>query len=486
LANGRHLWLSRLSSLAFTILILMGSPILLAGDGKGEPLRRVILISCDTLSARHLPTYGYPEKTTATVDSLAAAGVCFQRCLAPQGWTLSSHITMLTGLMPGVHRVGKEKALPETIPLLAEILAEHGSANAAWLGTNQWLSPSYGFGRSFLNYSFQDLKEPIHNWGWSWLKNQLPQQESGIPDRPFFLFFHFMEPHSRPVGFDYLMPYWALKGIYHHYFRLPAVPPEPRLTRNGKQWDMAAYEAKDLRRGYDACIYYWDQERLRPLLDYLRELGLLANTLLIFTSDHGEEIAEHGGYFHDSPHAEVREVPLIFVWPGRLPAGTMVEEVVSLADLPPTVLDLAGLPAPDPCQGLSLVPLLENPQADFPCRDFLIDGLRRGHSLHKSALVAREADTWWSLVATTDTTGTGGTYQPARIGSVTGLFNLDLDPGERHDLRGERPRIVQVLSGRLEEALAADARLAASLGTGAGPVLQIPDRAKEGLRALGY
>ena len=254
-----------------------------------------------------------------------------------------------------------------------------------------------------------------------------------------------------------------------------------------QNWDLAAYDPAFLRCTYDACISAWDDFQLRTLLESLQESGHLRDTLIVITSDHGEQLGEHGGFFHDAPYGEVREVPLLMIWPGRLPAGTVVDAWVGLADLAPTVLDLAGLPPLLNSQGLSLAPLLADPQAPFPERDFLIDGNWRGWGHFRSALVARARDAWWSLVVQTDTTGTVGTYEPERVATVHGLFNITADPYERDDLRAAMPDLVAELTGRLEHQLAANATLAEKLGTEtAGETAEISDEIARKLRSLGY
>ena len=243
-----------LSILLFGILLCCRPAVLAGEDSTLAPVRRIVLISCDTLSARHLALYGYDKPTSATLDSLAPWGVLFRRCLVPQGWTLSSHMSMLTGLSPGVHRVGKNHALAQDIPLLPEILDSHGYAVAGFLGVNQWMAPEYGFGRGFLTYEFHTLHDPTRKWGYRWLKSQLPQPDDPRTGKPFFLFFHFMEPHSRPLSSDYLMPYWALKGIYHYYLGLPDIPPAFGLAPVGGLWVLSACDPAVRRGGWGACV----------------------------------------------------------------------------------------------------------------------------------------------------------------------------------------------------------------------------------------
>ncbi len=463
-----------------------------AGSGNAPPLRRVILISCDTLSAQHLQSYGYAKETTTVFDALAAKGVLFRHCLAPQGWTLTSHMTMLTGLLPGVHRVGKYSALPESIPTLPELLQEQGFRTAFLPTDNEWLRDRYGFDRGFDQHHMYSLQDPIVLNGSQWFQYRA-ESAPGEPAVPFFVMFHFMDVHSRPHTFSY--PYSPLQRGGRMECD-PATTPKRKhflpiekddLLGDIRNWDLAAYDPAFLRCAYDACVSVWDSLKLGELTELLDEGGHLRDTLLIVTADHGEELGEHGGYFHDSPYGEVREVPLLLVWPGRLPEGAVVEARVGLADLAPTILELAGVPAPPSLQGLSLAPLLEDTRAPFPDRDFLIDGNWRGWAHFPTALVAKARGSWWSLVAMTDTTGTTGTFAPETVAEVHGLFDLDRDPLERDDLQTAMPDLVTELIRRIEAQLAANAVLARDLAAaGEGEPASISEEAARKLRALGY
>jgi len=371
----------------------------------GPPLRRIILLSCDTLSAQHMSAYGYDRVIAAAFDSLAERGVLFRNCVVPQVWTLASHMSMLTGLAPGVHRVGKQTRLAESIPTLPEILAAEGLVVAGFPTTNHWLAPTFGFGRGFAEYRFLKPQEKeTHELLTGWCRTNIrPGAGPRGPVRPFFLFRHYMDVHTRTAGSPY--PYWPI--LRRHQKRLYQTPDQvpPKVFEPGelntahissKAWDMFAYAPEPLRAGYDACVLSWDQARLRRELWSLKRSGHLRDVLIVVTSDHGEEIGEHGGRLHDSPYGEVREVPLLMIWPGRLPAGAVVDQRVSVMDLAPTILDLAELDPLPHCQGLSLRPLLADPGADFPIRDFLVDGHHRDYALKLSALVARAEDRWWS------------------------------------------------------------------------------------------
>lgn len=514
-----------------------------AGGGRaaGAPLRRVVLISCDALSASHLRAYArstgraggpgpggwsgtaagaggpaaagsaaFPPAHTAFFDSLTGEGVLFRRCLAPQGWTLTSHFTMLTGLLPGAHRVGAERPLAAGVPLLTETLRTAGFATGFFPNGNTWLLPTFGYDRGADLYrQFPITGRQVAEVA-AWCDGRLgPVAGRAGGLKPFFLFVHFMDAHSRSTKEPF--PYWPVPMTHQFALQrsrrpwppprfLPEAPPGTAgggvgalgdlgdlgdLGEEVRQWDLAGYDPALLRHAYDACVTAWDDDRLRRLLRRLERAGHLRETLLIVTADHGEEFGEHGGFLHRQPYAEVREVPLLLIWPGRLPRGAAVEAPVGLVDLAPTILDLAGLPPLPRTQGMSLRPLLEDPGARLPARDFLIDGHFRGYRRELSALVGEAEGRLWSLVAEIDTTGCAGTFQPERVGAVRGLYDLAADPGERRDLAAAHPAVAADLAARMQQQYAAGARLAQAVAGAAGPAALTAEQKRQ-LRALGY
>lgn len=470
---------------AFLLALLSLS---LATTTDATELRRVLLISCDTLSAKHLGTWGYERPTASTLDSLASTGVSFRHCIVPQVWTLSSHMSLFTGLAPGVHRVGADDALPEAVPLLAERFAEAGFATGAFISSNAWLAPTFGFGRGFENYEISQrqtsLTEPVKAW----------VDSVSTASRSWFVFAHYMDVHSRsPVARYPYEPWkrdcWTFDPVEEGFSRRHYKPADSAENRRAKirRWDFSKYDVDFLRRSYDDCVDCWDQRRLRPLLEELRTSGQLEETLIVITADHGEEFLEHGEYEHRSPHVEVREVPLIFVWPDQLAQGAVVQERVSLMDLAPTILDLAGLEPLIPGSGRSLVPLLKNPRARTGNRDFLVDGFHRGLRDLATGLVAETQGRWWLMTAEVDTAGTTGSFQPARAARVTGLYDLDADPGEEIDVQELHPAIVDELTERLLRELAIQAERAAQIFVaGSAPRSALTEEQRLKLQSLGY
>jgi arylsulfatase A-like enzyme len=482
----------RLWALPLLVLLWPGS-LSCEPEPAGGPLRHVVLISCDTLSALHLVSCGYDRPTTNSFDELAGHGVLFRHCLTPQGWTLSSHMSMFTGLSPGVHRVGKYRALPAGVPLLAETLHAAGFRTGAFVTSNEWLDQRYGFARGFEVYHMCRLSDPSVEQAVRWADETIAARQGSR--EPFFEFLHYMDVHSRPAVFP--CPYWPLQEPALQLCDLLVHRREPKrllpvevddLFGDIRNWDLARYDHEFLRCSYDACVTAWDEFRLRRLLTGLDGAGLLDDALVIITSDHGEQLGEHGDYLHDDPYAEVRRVPLLMIWPGHLPAGVVIDQPVSLLDLTPTILDLAGLPAPEPCQGISLRPVLEDPRAVLPSRAFLVEGLRPGWRLTLAALVTRHAGRWWSVVASLDTAGTTSTFQPARVEDVVGLYDLAADPLERDDLSRSQPDVAALLRQRLQARLGEEAALAGVVATDSTATyeVEIPDEVKRKLRSLGY
>jgi arylsulfatase A-like enzyme/tetratricopeptide (TPR) repeat protein len=327
----------------------------LLASARAKSSGGVLLITIDTLRADHLGCYGYRGGATATMDALAKEGVKFEHAFAPVPLTLPSHAALLTGTYPFYNGVRDQPGfrLPDDIPTLAEYFSRAGYATAAVLGSPV-LARRFGLSRGFEDYDdrfgasteeqeagLADIKRPaasVVRLALAWLDGQ-------TPGKPFFLWLHFYDPH---------LPYRA---------------PEP-------------FRSRFADRPYDGEIAYTDAA-LATLFAGLRSRWLFDSTVIALTADHGEGLGDHGesthGYFiYDS----TLRVPLL-VKPGSngvpalraaggerkpdagLPrpdgvsgkpgaATTQAADIqtsVSLADLAPTLLRLAGIQAPSSMQG---------------------------------------------------------------------------------------------------------------------------------------
>ena len=310
---------------------------------KETPPPNVLLISIDSLRADHLGSYGYHRDTSPNLDALAREGARFEVAVAPSPWTLPSHVTMMTGRHPIAHGVrNTHSRLGDEIPTLAETLAEQGYATAGFVA-GPYLRSDFGYHRGFAHFdetlaavdpisSHKGISSPrMVGKVMSWIERWRTQE----PQRPFFAFLHLWDVHydfAPPPPFDTLFD------------------PDYEGTVNGEgiglvPKDIPQRDLEHIIALYDGEIRFTDQE-LGRLFAFLRERGLMENTIIVVTSDHGEEFFEHGRIGHlMAIFDESIQVPLIVHYPAAVPGGQVFEEQARLMDLAPTILGLAGLPA---------------------------------------------------------------------------------------------------------------------------------------------
>jgi arylsulfatase len=327
------------------------------GDAT-RPDRRpnVLLIVVDALRSDTLGVNGYPLPTTPRLDRLAAEGVSLPRAHAHSTWTKPSMATLFTSLYPPQHGLDyvaqddhgvlSTRVLLDEVHTLAESLAGAGYQTAGVLDQVH-LQDRFGFRQGFADYA--DLMGTAAPE----LNRQLFRWWEAKGREPFFAYVHYLDAHwpytHRVRDQDRL-----LFGPPH----LPARP--PRSAGRAEAWaeGLSAPEVAALRARYDAEVS-WVDAAIGALLDELETRGLLADTLVVVTADHGEAFMEHGRIMHGhEPHRELTHVPLILRPPTGWTPFAPVEEVVGLVDVMPTLLDLLGLEAPAACQGRSFAPAL--------------------------------------------------------------------------------------------------------------------------------
>jgi arylsulfatase A-like enzyme/Tfp pilus assembly protein PilF len=299
---------------------------LACATGMAQPSTPVILISVDTLRADHLGCYQAARKLTPNIDSIARNGTLFSQVTALVPLTLPSHVALLTSTYPFANGV-EDNGVPFVAgTTLATVLKSAGYRTAAFVGSFV-LDRRFGLSRDFDVYDSPfdlhnktvvdvgDLKRPgtqVAAAAMHWLDQNA--------NSPFFLFLHLYDLHT---------PY--------------DLPPEARL-RHGEA-------------GYEAELTYVDRV-VGDFLAFLDRRGLLNKSLIVFTSDHGEGLNEHGesthGYF---VYESTLRVPLIFHWPAgfKLVSQERVAEPASLLDVAPTILDALGLPRSREMKGQSLI-----------------------------------------------------------------------------------------------------------------------------------
>jgi arylsulfatase A-like enzyme len=372
-------------------LPVWGAPEILV-QRERDPRRNLVLVSLDTVRADHVLTEAFGEALTPSLDALAGEGVTFEQVVAPYNSTTASHMTLFTGVYPALHRVNYPAfTLPQSIPTLAEILSRSGYQTAA-VTENAMITAGAGFARGFDSYrenrSVLDAAGDVDatfGEGGRWLEQH--------KDERFFLFLHTYEAHApyKPKGdtLEHLSPVTAEEQAHN------------RFARN--------------RRQYAAEIRYTD-EVFGKLIDDLERQDLLDHTIIVVTSDHGEEFGEHGSLGHSKTlYDEVLRVPLVIWAPGLVSEGRRIPEQISLVDVTPTLLDLLGVTAPPGLHGVSLRGLVSG-------EDQSLDEVRFAEGLNEETprrrlIVARTKDYKWIQLADDP--------EPREV------YDLRNDPGEK-------------------------------------------------------
>ena len=347
-------------------LVIILSAILIFSFGcrnrSGESGFNVVLVSIDTLRPDHLGCYGYTAETSPTIDRLAAEGVRFENAFSSTTWTLPAHISLLTGMPNVVHGVTSEAhLLDEKRTTLAEIMRRSGCLTLG-VFTGPYLLPFWGFHQGFDTYADATRYDKTLKGAevisaaergrttpdaLAKVENMLAEN----PGRRFFLFLHLFDAHP---DFDPPPPYntmfdpdysGSVTGI--DTFNNPAV-----------NADMMERDLFHLQALYDGEIRYVNDKGLDRLLEILESRQCLENTLIVLTSDHGEEFFEHGVFGHrQNLYDTTLHIPLILWAPGLVPSGVTVKTPVRIYDILPTILELTKTEIPAEVIGRSLVPL---------------------------------------------------------------------------------------------------------------------------------
>lgn len=310
------------------LLILIATLFLLGGNSKTMPKYNVLLISIDTLRADALGCYGNSQKTPA-IDSLAARSVLFENTISQVPLTLPSHATILTGLFPPQHGIKNNEifVLPQKITTIAEMFQKNGYKTGAVVGSFA-LDSGFGIAQGFDQYDDQidpgsnsetpyveRRAEAVWNHGRQWIEKRTS---------PWFCFLHFYDPHTAYA------------------------PPKP------------------YPQTYFGEVAYVDSV-LAQLFEFLKTNNLYNTTIIVLLSDHGESLGEHGEASHGVfLYDATLKVPLIISVPDL--KSSRISQVVRLADVAPTILELAGLPdlpSQSSAAGISLVSMMKGQPKDL-------------------------------------------------------------------------------------------------------------------------
>ena len=422
---------TRTALLALVLLCLAGCQ----GDGDREPVPpdgarpNLLVITLDTARADHLGCYGYPGARTPHIDRLARGGVLFDQAITAAPLTVPAHASLFTGLRPPAHgaRTNESTLTDETITTLAEVLRDAGYATRAWVGAEvvrRWSGLAQGFDAYADDFS-GDRRAGSGKYVEKPAAEVVGAAMTGlrrVPE-PFFAWVHLFDPHA------------------------PYAPPEDHAAPSG--------------HAYDGEIAYADHW-LGELFASLEASGRRERTVIAFLSDHGEALGQHGEHTHGIfLYDATLHIPLILNGPGLGEPGRRVAEQVRIIDVMPTLLDLAGVPAPDGLHGVDLSPLWRGGKLDaLPAYS---ETLHPWTTMGWSPLYALRDEGWKAIEAP----------RPE-------LYDLARDPGERSDLADDEGKRRDRMLARIAGLRAADA------GRARGDDAVLDDERRAALESLGY
>jgi arylsulfatase A-like enzyme len=428
---------------------------------KASSPPNIIVVMVDTLRADHMSLYGYERPTTPFIDHFASDAMVFERARSQAACTFPSVNTLFTSryafdfYVQGENQMG----IPAEYPTIAEVLRARGyhtiavSASPIVRSTPSKENPNGGFGAGF------DVFDESYLWGSAASVNVRALELLEDVREPFFLYLHYMDPHG-----SYAPPASHQKQFaqpYDGYDFIAAGDINPiadMLYNNGPKFEISDRDVQHLVDLYDDEILYFDGQ-LEQLVASLREDGLLDRSLLVFTSDHGEEFLEHGHVGHcRGVWNTLTHVPLFIRIPG-LDGGGHTDAPVQLIDIFPTLLDELGMDAAEvQFEGTSLGPLLRGGDP----------AMARKYAFSDQSKYRAADDGRWHFILD-------------GVESEVTLYDLRADPLEQHDFytpnHPEADRLGAALNEWLKDTgqwVRFDEALAASKAK------------EEELRALGY
>lgn len=473
---------------------LWANPLVTTRDPKTRP--NVLVYMIDTLRADHASLYGYKRDTTPFLKKLGGSGVVFDDCQAQATWTKPSIASLLTSLYSYTHAIFQDyDTIPKGAATLAEQLRGAGYVTAnitasPWAGRITGLQRGFDYVMEFpvIQRHRSDAADrgtdsaAVNKVVFPWLDQHR--------DEPFFLYVHTTDPHAPyrpPPGFEekfanpadtpeFNREYAALrdKGQYGG----GTVVSREGCKRNGVDPDKFITRAIDR---YDGEILFNDHN-LELLAGKLKQLGVLDNTLIVVVSDHGEEFWDHGWTAHGhSLYQELAHCVFLMWNPKLLPNARRVAEPVQLVDVMPTVLDLAGVKAPDIVQGQSLAPLAKG-QAFHRRTPVISSRYQHPHAKPNGYVPENRITTFaviepgWKLI-----------YRDK--GREVGLNRVELydrraDRTETRNVAEAHPQEVERIMDELSKWVDAQKQIRGVLGKGARSILD--QQTLDQLRSLGY
>ncbi len=435
---------------------------------RAREAKNVIVLLIDTLRADKMRPWNPRSRVqTPVVDRLAGEGTVFELAHSPENWTKPSVASVLTGLYPQTHGARESASvLGQRALLLSEHLKANGFTTGSFLA-NGYVSDRFGFAQGWDHYTnyIREQKNTDASNVFTEAGDWIEQNR----ERRFFAYIQTIDPH---VPYDPPQEFLRMYDA-REYTGAVTARRTPELLEQAKRNPPAVtFTDRDVERLealHDGEISQHDHE-LGKFIERLERLGVWDDTLLVITSDHGEEFRDHGSWGHGhSVYEELLHVPLLFRMPGVVPGGRRVAQAVGTLSIPATVTDLARVPPMPSVEGGSLVPYIDGnlpPRPPVAFSDFMDD---------RRVITAGR----WKMIV--------------RGNLTASMFDLEADPRERTQLEmTARPiaaRYCRIMLGQFVGASNRAAWLEASQGRGAqvdSATSELDDTTRQQLIEMGY
>lgn len=435
-------------TLLFLLLLCMLFPNIHAGTNQ-EP--NFLVITIDTLRRDHLSCYGSKTTKTPHIDSIGKQGVVFDHFYTAANITMPSHLSIFSGTYPFHHGAfGNEPfTLPKEITFLPSILRDKGyivgGIASSLIFKIDWL---HNFGDRFNFYYAPDGEQPASDVTRRFVTMIDSYKRKFGKQRPFFFWLHYFDPH---------VPYRPPQ-MYRSTSPIRNGKPLPDLDFTKPQWNWLQVDRIKMidqaNALYSGEVSFVDGE-IGKVWSLLQKESLLANTVVVIVSDHGEMLGDHGVYYdHATLYDPTVHIPCIMVGKG-FEAGRRAT-LASTVDIAPTILELAGVPEPAGMDGRSLLKLLKSAEDTEELHPYVLSA----HATRRAVSVAAGG---YKLMRN---------YYPRAGQGEIELYRLG-DPLENQNLNSSMPELVS----KLEKWIPANVKQT--------PVFMTPEQ-MELLRSLGY
>ena len=402
----------------------------------------LLFFGIDSLRSDHMSLYGYHRLTTPHMDKFAQGGVVFKNTFSPSIPTTPGYASMLTGMDcfgTDVVALRHEGEMRRDLPTLAEVLKANGynttcigfTGNPASRGFDKYIDyagwGSYEEGRSPKAENLNEVAIPE-------LKRLAEQKE------PFFLFLRHMDPHSPhlpPGPFERI--FYAGNEFDPENKSLEPVYNFKPFVDYFREWFPPGVTDKDyIIAQYDGAVAYMDA-CIQNIFAVVEEMGIEEETLIVITSDHGETLHDHECWYdHHGLYDCTLTVPLIFRYPGKVPAGQRHADYCQHKDIMPTVLEIMGIEYEGEFDGNSLVPLMKGEWREREPEFYITECTwMRKHGWRTPE---------WKLIRALE--------PDFHFKPEVELYNLIKDPDENNNVAEQEPEVVAMLTARMEAHIA--------------------------------